>query len=89
VAALEAEVVARLQDGTPPPEDWWRFYLRARERRRDRAKFLARTAVIPTIGDWRMLDLPPALTGLHYALRPFRLLGRGIRALGPGGRSSP
>jgi hypothetical protein len=89
VAALEAEVVARLQDGTPPPEDWWRFYLRARERRRDRAKFLARTAFIPTIGDWRMLDLPPALTGLHYALRPFRLLGRGIRALGPGGRSGP
>jgi len=85
-AALRAEVVGRLRDGSPPPEDWWRFYLRARERRRDRVEFLARTAVTPTIGDWRMVDLPPALAGLHYALRPFRLLGRGLRALGPEGR---
>ncbi|MGH7567193.1 MAG: nucleotidyltransferase domain-containing protein [Gemmatimonadota bacterium] len=85
VAALGAEVVARLQDGSPPPADWWRFYLRARERRRDQAAILVRTAVIPTIGDWRMLDLPHALTGLHYALRPIRLLGRGVRALRPGG----
>jgi hypothetical protein len=85
VEALREGVVTRLREGAPPPEDWWRFYLRARERRRDRALFLARTAVIPTIGDWRMVDLPPALRGLHYALRPFRLLGRGIRALGPEG----
>ena len=81
VAILAAEVVARLEDGSTPPEDWWRFYLRARERRRDRAAILLRTAIIPTIGDWRMLDLPQPLTGLHYALRPFRLLGRGVRAL--------
>jgi hypothetical protein len=80
---LTGEVVARLRDGSPAPEDWWRFYLRARERRRDRAAFLARSAVTPTIGDWRMVDLPPALTGLHYALRPFRLIGRGVRALRP------
>lgn len=83
VAALRDEVAGRLRDGSPAPEDWWRFYLRTRERRRDRARFLARTAVIPTIGDWRMVDLPPALRGLHYALRPFRLLGRGIQALRP------
>jgi hypothetical protein len=81
VAKLAAEVVARLEDGSTPPEDWWSFYLRARERRRDRAAILLRTAIIPTIGDWRMLDLPQPLTGLHYALRPFRLLGRGVRAL--------
>jgi hypothetical protein len=83
VDVLRDGVVARLREGAPPPGDWWRFYLRARERRRDRALFLGRPAVIPTIGDWRMVDLPPALRGLHYALRPFRLLGRGIRALGP------
>lgn len=83
VEALRDEVAARLREGAATPEDWWRFYLRTRERRRDRALFLARTAVIPTIGDWRMVDLPPALRGLHYALRPFRLLGRGIRGLGP------
>lgn len=85
VPVLEAEVAARLRDGSPPPEDWWRFYLRARERTRDKAAIVVRTALIPTIGDWRMVDLPGALTGLHYALRPFRLLGRGIRALRPGG----
>ena len=82
VASLRDEVVGRLRAGSPPPEDWWRFYLRARERRRDRIEFLARTAITPTIGDWRMVDLPPALAGLHYAVRPLRLLGRGIRALG-------
>lgn len=87
VAKLAAEVVARLESGSTPPDDWWRFYLRARERRRDRAAILLRTAIIPTIGDWRMLDLPQPLTGLHYALRPIRLLGRGVRALRQRGRA--
>ena len=85
VAELAEEVIARLESGSAPPENWLRFYLRARERRRDRAAILMRTAVIPTIGDWRMLDLPQPLTGLHYALRPIRLLGRGVRLLRPGG----
>ncbi len=84
VAPLKAEVFCRLRDGGPPPEDWWRFYLRARERVSDRAAILFRTAIVPTIGDWRMLDLPQALNGLHYALRPFRLLGRGLRGLRSG-----
>lgn len=87
VARLRDDVVDRLRDGSPPPSDWWRFYLRARERRRDRVEFLVRTAITPTIGDWRLVDLPPALAGLHYALRPFRLLGRGLRWLGPQSRS--
>ena len=85
IAKLVIEVVGRLEDRSAPPEDWLRFYLRARERRRDRAAILIRTAVIPTIGDWRMLDLPQPLTGLHYALRPIRLLGRGVRHLRSGG----
>lgn len=83
-AALRDEVVARLTTDAPAKGEL-RWHLRARERRRDRAAILLRTAFLPTIGDWRMLDLPRNLTAFHYALRPVRLLGRGMQALGPRG----
>ena len=82
-ARLRDEVVARLTGGAATG-GWLRWYLRARERRRDRAAILLRTAIVPTIGDWRMIDLPSGLSALHYALRPVRLLGRGLRALASG-----
>lgn len=79
-ARLRDEVVARLTRDAPT-KGWLRWYLRARERRRDRAAILLRTAIVPTIGDWRMVDLPAGLSAFHYALRPVRLLGRGLQAL--------
>lgn len=82
VASLRDEIVDRLTADGPPPKGWLGTYLRARERRRDRAAILLRTAILPTIGDWRMVDLPRGLSALHYALRPVRLLGRGLQALG-------
>jgi hypothetical protein len=51
------------------------FHLRARERWRDRARYCA-AHLRPSVGDWACLPLPPALSFVHYLIRPFRLLGR-------------
>jgi hypothetical protein len=83
--ALRDEVTGRWTTDAPPPTHWLRWYLRSRERRRDRAAILLRTAIVPTIGDWRSVDLPSGLSALHYALRPVRLLRRGLRTLASGG----
>jgi hypothetical protein len=50
------------------------FYLGARERLRDRARYCLRLAATPTLGDWRLIALPAQLSFLYYLLRPLRLL---------------
>jgi hypothetical protein len=53
-----------------------RVHVRMRERGRDRAALLLRTAFAPTIEDWSSMRLPAALLPLHYVLRPFRLAAK-------------
>jgi hypothetical protein len=62
------------------------FYIRARERWRDRWRCYLRTALAPTVNDIASLRLPRALYFLYYPLRPIRLLwkygqkrSRGVR----------
>lgn len=50
------------------------FYIRARERWRDRCRCYLRTALAPTVNDIAFLRLPRALYFLYYPLRPIRLL---------------
>ncbi len=52
------------------------FYLKMRERPRDKARYalhLARARLRPTARDRAWLPLPPALSCLYYGLRPIRL----------------
>lgn len=59
------------------PFDHYRFYFGMRERLRDRLRYgvhLARGKLAPTERDRRWLPLPRALSFLHYATRPLRLL---------------
>lgn len=60
-----------------------RFFLRTRERWRDRWAYyrhLLWIAVTPTEKDRAMVALPPALSALYYLLRPIRLLRDGLRS---------
>jgi len=50
------------------------YHLRARERWRDRLRYVVLLAVSLTPGDWDALHLPDWLFPLYYLLRPFRLL---------------
>lgn len=76
-APLAAEVRRRLFAPAPPPlrkrQEYW-FYLRARERLRDRIAYAARLALRPNALDCRLLSLPRPLFFVYYLLRPFRLI---------------
>ena len=58
-----------------------RFHLRARERIRDRIRYVGLLVAMPTYQDWRTLPLPPRVSWLYYPLRPFLLAWRVIRRL--------
>ncbi len=75
---LARQVLAKLfrqpEDVRGLAETAW-FYLRARERRSDRVRFVVRLLFTPTLGDWSLVRLPQAFSFAYYLLRPFRLLG--------------
>ena len=50
------------------------FRLRARERRRDRLRYILRTATVTTAEDWDLLPLPASLAWVYSLIRPLRLL---------------
>lgn len=56
-----------------------RFFLRARERRRDRMRYLLRLAVTPGAAEWQSVRLPAFLFPLYPAVRLVRLAGKGMR----------
>ncbi|HXZ28456.1 MAG TPA: nucleotidyltransferase family protein [Terriglobales bacterium] len=56
-----------------------RFFLRARERRRDRMRYLLRLAVTPGAAEWQSVRLPAFLFPLYPAVRLARLAGKGMR----------
>jgi hypothetical protein len=49
------------------------FHLKARERARDRIKYLLRLALQTTVHDWLFIPIPRPLFFLYYLLRPVRL----------------
>lgn len=77
VRALAGPVRERLfsRDGSGGLLDLPLFYLRVRERLRDRARYCL-TSLVPTVGDSALLPLPPPLGFLRYLLRPIRLAGK-------------
>jgi len=52
------------------------FYLHARERLADRARYYLRRAVTPGMEDWKYVDLPDSLSSLYPFVRIRRLLGK-------------
>jgi hypothetical protein len=52
------------------------LYLRARERKRDKARYYMRRITIPTEDDWDSISLPGFLFPVYHFVRPIRLIGR-------------
>jgi hypothetical protein len=63
-------------EGSPSTFEEARFHLLARERRRDRLRYLVRLATTQTLGDWDLLRLPAGLSWLYGMIRPMRLLAK-------------
>lgn len=77
VLQLAAAIVARFtQELETGPHSGRRFALRLMDGNVDRAKYLLRSAVEPTLREWELLRLPDALLPLYYLIRPARLLLR-------------
>jgi hypothetical protein len=52
------------------------FYLKSTSHWRDRVRFCFNFIILPTPGDYEILELPSSLFFLYYLIRPFRLLGK-------------
>ena len=89
VHRLVSEIETRwfgTEEGLVRPVGWPTFWFacRTRQRLRDNVSLLGHYALLtvtPTEHDHAFLPLPPALRGLYYLIRPFRLLRDGGRAL--------
>ncbi len=60
----------------PESVSYFRLMMDARERWQDRARFLWRLAVTPSVGEWSAIRLPAPLFPLYRAVRFFRLAHR-------------
>jgi len=60
----------------PESVSYFRLMMDARERWQDRARFLWRLAVTPSVGEWSAIGLPEPLFPLYRAVRFFRLARR-------------
>lgn len=60
----------------PESPRYFKLMMRSREHWQDRARFLWRLAVTPSIGEWSAIRMPDALFPLYRVVRIFRLLGR-------------
>lgn len=79
IKALAEQVQNQLEreaDDRPGFFETYLFHLRAREHWRDKIRYCFGLAVTPSGLDWSLLQLPPALSPLYYAVRPFRLAAK-------------
>jgi hypothetical protein len=61
---------------TLPSRDVHFYYLKMRERMRDKARYLFFLILLPNESEWKFLRLPPRLRFLYLLMRPLRLLGK-------------
>jgi hypothetical protein len=54
------------------------FYLRTRDCFKDKIRHVWFRLAIPTVEDWRLVDLPDSCYGLYYIIRPLRLGWQGL-----------
>jgi hypothetical protein len=83
VRALAADVRRRLDGPFRPPGriEEMSFWVGARERLRDRGRYLLHSVTTPTSHEVGVVTLPVSLSFLYYLLRPLRLATRHARIL--------
>ncbi|HUJ96339.1 MAG TPA: nucleotidyltransferase family protein [Terriglobales bacterium] len=77
--AIASEVISRLAAGEEYDLEspaYFRLMLRSRERWQDRARFLWRLGVTPSVGEWTAMRLPDPLFPLYRVVRIGRLAKR-------------
>src|SRR5256712_14211076 len=73
---IELFLLSQEENLDPESVSYFRLMMDARERWQDRARFLGRLAVTPTVGEWSAIGLPEPLLPLYRAVRFFRLARR-------------
>jgi hypothetical protein len=79
LSQLYDEIAPRIpesQDCTAQSLEYFRLMLRLRERLSDKARFTARLALTPSVGEWSAIRLPALLFPLYRGVRIFRLAAR-------------
>jgi len=78
---IVSAIKSNWEDGSGPhPESvaYFRFTLQLRERWLDRARFLWRLAVTPSVGEWTAVQVPDGLFPFYSGVRLGRLLRRAV-----------
>ena len=78
-SALAGEILHALRNSIIRETEslaYFRWTLRLRERRRERARFLWRLSSTPSIGEWKVVKLPGPLFPLYRVVRVVRLVRR-------------
>lgn len=76
VASLARRIARQLFSGTAQGRtdfDPWAVPLLSIESTRERARYIVRRILAPTMGDYQLLPLPKALFPLYWVIRPFRM----------------
>lgn len=76
ISDVEHRLFAAPETSSFPDPNLELFYLRARERMIDRARYYFHRATTPTSEDWEALSLPGTLFPLYHLIRPARLMSR-------------
>jgi putative nucleotidyltransferase-like protein len=76
IALAIADDLRNGRETNPESVAYFRAIARLRERRRDRARFLMRLALTPSVGEWKTVRLPDKLFPMYRGVRAFRLLKR-------------
>jgi len=82
--ALAEEILSALRNSDVRETEslaYFRWTMRLREHRRDRARLLWRLSSTPSIGEWRTVKLPTPLFPLYRLVRVFRLANRFAQAM--------
>jgi len=76
IALAIADDLRDERETNPESMAYFRAMAGLRERRRDKARFLVRLALTPSVGEWETLRLPDKLFPMYRGVRAFRLLKR-------------
>jgi len=86
---LSNRITCMISEGCPYDTEsvaYFNFMLQVRERRRDRARFLARLVWTPGIGEWSAMRVPEKLSFMYRVVRLGRLAKRIFGSHQPRGR---
>ncbi len=80
---LATRIIKKLEDGCEPNTEslsYFRNQLQVRERWQDKARFVSRLVITPSVAEWSTVQLPSPLFSLYRGIRVARLLKKIVRS---------